>query len=420
MPTKNDPLPPRPQLRSIRPVQQFRFGIEEEYFVVDRHSGAIKCELSQPFMKAASKTLGEQLMPEILQSQVEVATHPLGSSQEAREQLLHFRLTLAAIGRQHGLGILAAGTHPLALPHEQRMTRKVRYFKVVDDLGMVALGNALCGLHVHVEVPDPDLRVEIMHRLIPFLPLLLALSTSSPFWAGYDTGLLGYRNAANDAFPRSGFPEMFRGMEEYQAYVRTLVDAHIIPDSTYVWWALRPSLRHPTLELRLTDCCTAVDDAIAIAALYRALVRHVVMHPRVNAEFSAVARALVHENRWRAQRYGTDGTYVDIVSGEAKYFEVLLKDTIDLLADDIAALSLQDEVLHLDKIVRDGTSAHRQLGLYRRLRTTGCPAKTAMTEVTKWLRASTEVGTFVPAPMVAHRRPSTQPNVTQQGFAAAT
>ncbi|MGY4513322.1 YbdK family carboxylate-amine ligase [Bradyrhizobium sp. USDA 3650] len=251
-------------------MHPYRFGIEEEYFLVNRQSAAPKSELPKSYMAAAQKRLGERLTTEILQSQIEVATPPLATSADAIAELAHYRAVLAEVGKEHGVGIVAAGTHPLAQPQQQRMTRKRRYSKVINDLGMVGLGNPISGLHVHVEVPEPDHRVEIMHRLVPFLPLLLALSTSSPFWCGYPTGLLGYRNAANDALPRTGFPEMFRNLAEYETYVRTLVDAGIVPNATYVWWALRPSLQHPTLELRITDCCTAIADSVAIAALFRA------------------------------------------------------------------------------------------------------------------------------------------------------
>jgi carboxylate-amine ligase len=380
-----------------RAVHQFRFGIEEEYFVVDRRTASVKCELPNSFMKAAGRKLGDQLMSELLQSQIEVATKPMSNPQDARQELLHFRATLAEVGRDHGLGIVAAGTHPLAIPSQQRITKKRRYSKLIEDLGMVGLGNPLCGLHVHVEVPDPDLRVELMHRLVPLLPILLALSTSSPFWAGCETGLLGYRNAANDALPRTGFPDMFQSIQEYESYIQALVEADIIADSTYVWWALRPCLRHPTLELRLTDCCTAVDDTVAIAALYRAMVHHLVRERGTNAGFSAVVRALAEENRWRAQRYGTGGTYVDVVSREAKPFARLLDETLALLEQDFAELGMMDQTSQLRRIVRRGTSAHRQLELYHMLRKAGRAPKQALRDVTKWLRASTEAGDFVEA-----------------------
>jgi glutamate---cysteine ligase / carboxylate-amine ligase len=391
----------------------YTFGIEEEYFLISRKTGNIKTELPAAFMKHAGKKLGAQFMHEILQSQVEVATKPALAPADAAEQLRAFRTTLSDIGQEHGIGILAAGTHPLAMPHQQKMTRKRRYKKVIDDLGMVGLGNALCGLHVHVEVPEPDHRVQIMHRLVPFLPMLLALSTSSPFWMGCDTGLLGYRNAANDALPRTGFPEMFQSLKEYEAYIAALVEPKIIPDSTYVWWALRPSLQHPTLELRLTDCCTSIDDGVAIASLYRALVRRLVRDRSLNRDFYAVTRALSEENRWRAQRYGTDGTYIDVASKEAKPFKTVLEETIALLAHDIDSLRIAPQIEHLRLIVKRGTSAHLQLKLYRSLLRFGRRPRQAMLDVAKWLRASTEIGDFVLQdasvdPMVPETPPSDQ------------
>jgi carboxylate-amine ligase len=373
-------------------VDKFCIGIEEEYFIVDRRTAAIKSELPQAFMKAAGRKLGDRLMYELLQSQIEVATLPVDSPQIAREELLRFRNTLAEVGHDYNVGIVAAGTHPLARPEHQRVTPKPRYARVIDDLGMVGLGSPMCGLHVHVEVPDPDLRVEMMHRLVPFLPLLLALSTSSPFWAGSNTGLLGYRNAVNDALPRTGFPEMFRSMVDYEAYVDALVEAGIVPDATYVWWALRPSLRHPTLELRLTDCCTAVDDAVAIAALYRALVHHIYRNREIRSVYSPVMRALAEENRWRAQRYGTGGTYIDVLTREAKPFSVILDETLELVSADFAKFHMEGEAKHLKTIAARGTSAHRQLEFYRSLRESGRPPKAALREVSKYLRKSTEAG----------------------------
>jgi glutamate---cysteine ligase / carboxylate-amine ligase len=373
----------------------FRFGIEEEYFIVDRRTGGIICELPQAFMTAAWRRLGDHLMNEILQSQIEVATSPARRAAEAREELLTFRSALAEVGRRLGIGLIAAGTHPLALPQQQRPTRKARYEKAIDDLGMVGLGNALCALHVHVEVPEPDRRVEIMDRLVPYLPLLLALSTSSPFWSGYDTGLLGYRNACNDAFPRSGLPERFGNTHEYEAFVEALVRAEIIPDASHVWWCVRPSVNHPTLELRLTDCCTSVDDALAIASPFRALVRHFFHDGERHARLSAVSRALCEENRWRAQRYGIDGTYLDVRTREIKPFAALLEDTLVLVAPDIAELGINHEIAHLRTILQRGTSAHKQLELYRQRLNDGLTPRQALGCVARWLRASTEAGDFV-------------------------
>jgi carboxylate-amine ligase len=376
-------------------AKSYAFGIEEEYFVVDRRSGGLKAQLSKSFMKAAGKELGDRLTHEMLQCQIEIATRPLASPDRARDELKWCRRTLAEAGRARGIAIVAASTHPLARPLEQQATRKRRYTKIINDLGMVGLNNALCGLHVHVEVPDPDRRVDLMHRMVPYLPVLLALSTSSPFWMAAETGLLGYRNSVNDGLPRTGFPEMFRSEAEYDAYVRALVDAKVIPDASYIWWSVRPSLRHPTLELRLTDCCTSVDDAVAIASLYRALVRHLVEHRDVNADRSALTRALTHENRWRAQRYGTDGTYLDPATTEPKPFAQVLADTIALVRDDIEALDLAGEIVHLEQILQRGTSAHQQLACYRALRRAGRARVPALRALVRWLAASTEAGTFI-------------------------
>jgi carboxylate-amine ligase len=375
-------------------LHEFRFGMEEEYFVVDRRTGSIKGDLPKEFMRGAKKKLGPNLMYELLQSQIEVATDPVTSPADARGQLRHFRTTLSEMGQACNVGIVAAGSHPLALPHEQRVTRKKRYAQIIEDLGMVGIANPVCGLHVHVEVPEPDLRVDLMYRVAPFIPVLLALSTSSPFWACCETGLLGYRNAANDMMPRSGAPEMFESLSDYESYVRALIEAKIIPDATYIWWALRPSLKHPTLELRICDSCTSIDDAVAIASLYRALVRHLVRHPQFNTRLTAVNRALAEENRWRAQRYGIDGTLIDESTHKAVSFDAVLEELLCALEDDIDALGARPEIEHLRTIQARGTSAHQQLSLYRALRRQRIPPKQSMRTVSKWLLESTEGGDF--------------------------
>lgn len=377
----------------------YSFGIEEEYFLTERSRGGVRAEMPPRFVKDLAKQLGrEQVTHELLQSQIEVCTRPATASQEAREQLMAMRSLIAERGREHGFGIVAAGTHPLARWKEQRLTRKRRYDKLVADLQLVGLTNLLCGMHVHVEVPEPSRRVEIMYRMIPFLPPLLALSTSSPFWQGQVTGLLGYRNAVNDELPRTGLPELFRSGEEYETYVQTLVEAKIIKDSSYVWWAVRPSMRHPTLELRLTDCCTSLDDGLCIAALFRCLVRHLSEHPRVHADLMPLGRAFAEENTWRSQRYGINGSYIDIPSGESVPFATVIQGLQELIGDDAAALGCEADIAHIQRILKRGTSAHRQLAIYRAGRDAGRPRLEAIRDVVKWLRLSTELGDFADEP----------------------
>lgn len=377
----------------------YDFGIEEEYFLTDRNRGTVRSRMPPGFMADVKCELGaKHVMHELLLSQIEVCTRPCSQLKDAEEQLRLFRSVLVEQGKQHGLSIVAAGSHPMALWIEQSRTPKQRYKKVVDDLQVVGLSNILCGLHVHVEVPDPQRRVEIMYRMIPFLPVLLALSTSSPFWQRHVTGLLGYRNIANEEMPRSGLPELLRSNEEYDEYVDTLVAAKFIKDASYIWWALRPSLKHPTLELRVTDCCTSLADTFCIVALYRCLVRHLFENPRLHADLTPLDRALAEENKWRAQRYGLNGTYVDVQSRESLPFRAVLDQVRTLVADSATVLQCEAEVDHAYTILRRGTSAHRQLAIYRAAREAGRGRTEALREVVKWLRLSTETGDFADEP----------------------
>ncbi len=367
----------------------YRFGIEEEYFVTDMRTRNVRHVMSKRFFRACKKELGDCVTNEMLQSQIEVATSPCETMPQAREQLQKFRSVIAKRAAGHGLGIVACGTHPLALWHEQKHTPKKRYNELMADLQMVGLRDMLCGMHVHVEVPDPALRVAIMYRAIPFLPLLLALSTSSPFWQGHRTGLHGYRLAAYDELPRTGFPPLFKTLEEYQNYVDTLVSADVIKDASYIWWAIRPSLRHPTLELRITDACTRVDDAICIAAIFRCLMRHLVEQTDINADLSPIGQAIAVENKWRAQRYGTAVSFVDQRSMQAEPIVNVLEDLLERIADDAQALCCVDEITHARKILKRGSSADEQLKIYDNARMDGRSRQSALREVVDWLYQET-------------------------------
>jgi glutamate---cysteine ligase / carboxylate-amine ligase len=363
----------------------YRFGIEEEYFVTDVRTRNVRHVMSKSYFRACKKELGNSVTNEMLQSQIEVATSPCETMSEARAQLLRFRSVLAKLAARHGLAIVASGTHPLALWHEQKQTPKKRYDKVMADLQMVGFRDTLCGMHVHVEVPDPARRVEIMYRTFPFLPLLLALSTSSPFWQGYRTGLHGYRLAAYDELPRTGFPPLFKTLGEYQHYVDTLVTAQVIKDASFIWWVIRPSLQYPTLELRIADACTRLDDAICIAAIFRCLVRHLVEQTDINADLSAVGQAIAIENKWRAQRYGTAVTFVDQQSMQARPIADVLEDLLGRLADDAEALSCASEIVHAREILRRGSSADEQLKIYGNSRMEDRSRQAALKEVVDWL-----------------------------------
>ena len=247
----------------------------------------------------------------------------------------------------------------------------------------------LCGMHVHVEVPDLGMRVDIMNRIQPYLPLLLALSTSSPFWQAQRTGLLGYRLAAYRELPRTGFPDLFENEQDYQRYIDTLVAARAIENSSYVWWVIRPSLKHPTLELRVADSCTRLDDTIAIAALYRCLVRRLSLNTSLNAGQTGASRAINDENGWRAQRYGIHGSFVDEKTRTAKPVRELLEETLDLVAEDAKVLGCQRELDLARWIVARGTSADQQLTLYTEAVGRGLSNRDALAGVVDWLSAET-------------------------------
>ncbi len=367
----------------------FRFGIEEEYFLVDAKTKAIAATVPEALFAAAkSSTLGRGKC-EFLQQQLEVATEPQVDMGKARAELSQLRQMLAAVAAPHGLAILAAGTHPTAAWTEARQTKAARYDAVMHDLQMIGRRNMLCGLHVHVELPDLDARVDVMTRMLPYLPIFIALATSSPFWQSRRTGLVGYRLAAYDELPRTGVPELFRTRKEFDAYVDTLVRAGVMPDASYVWWAMRPSPAHPTLELRAPDCCTRLEDTLAIAALYRTLARRVFFNPWLNADLTAVSRAVIVENKWRAQRYGIHGTFVDEARPRELPFARWLEQVIEEAAADAAALGCLDEVMHCRTIVADGTSADAQLTVYRQARDDGAEREEALTAVREWLAETT-------------------------------
>jgi carboxylate-amine ligase len=372
--------------QSRRMTDAFTFGIEEEYFLVDAETKSAVSEAPQAFFDAAKAAGNGRISPEFLQPQVEVMTSPHIETADARAELRELRQIVSSVAAEHGLAILAAGTHPTAVWRDAQQTNKARYDVVMHDLQMIGQRDMLCGLHVHVELPDPDERVDVMYRMLPYLPLLLALSTSSPFWQSRRTGLKGYRLAAYDELPRTGVPELFRTREEFEAYVAALVRAGVIEDSSYIWWAIRPSLANPTLELRAPDSCTLVEDSIAIAALYRTLARHLYVNRWRNCELDAVGRAIVVENKWRAQRYGVQGTFAtpDGAVTVAEMLERVIEDT----AADAVALGCAAEINRCRAIAGAGTSADAQLAVFEaHAQSAGRDA--ALRAVSEWIAAAT-------------------------------
>jgi len=374
------------RLQCRAPDGAFAFGIEEEYFLVDADTKAVVEDVPKKFFEAASVATKGRSSTEFLQPQIEVISSPQRNMADARTELRYLRRTVAEVAAEHGLAILAAGTHPTASWRNAQQTEKARYDAVMQDLQMIGQRDLLCGLHVHVCLPDPHQRVDVMYRMLPYVPLLLALSTSSPFWQSRRTGLKGYRLAAYDELPRTGLPDLFRTEEEFDAYVAALVKAGVIKDSSYIWWAIRPSLANPTLELRAPDSCTLVEDSIAIAALYRTLVRHLWVNRSCNRDLDAVGRAIIVENKWQAQRHGVHATFAgrDGALSVGEMLERVIADT----AADAAALGSTAELNRCRTIVGSGTSADAQLAVFEAERQCGDRAR-ALRAVTDWIAAAT-------------------------------
>lgn len=369
--------------------KNYSFGMEEEYFVIDAETKSIRRKASPAFLTALKRAIGPAVTREMLQSQLEITTRPAHTMADAHAELKSLRQTIGSVAADHDLSYFAAGTHPTAGWSGGQQTQMIRYDGMMQDLQMLGERNLLCGMHVHVELPDPDKRVDVMRRMLPYIPLFIALSTSSPFWRARRTGLMGYRLAAYDELPRTGLPELFENNEDYEAYMDALIEARVIQDSSYVWWTIRPSAGNPTLELRAPDVCTRVDDAVALAALYRALVRHLFMHPEFNRDITVVDRAIAVENKWRAQRYGIHGSFVDRAERRAVPISEALERLLALLADDIDALGCAAEIAGVRKILSTGTSADIQIAVFREAENRTGSRNKAFATVKTWLAEAT-------------------------------
>ena len=343
----------------------FTVGIEEEYLLVDRSSRDLIQERPDGLMEELEERLQGQVVPEFLNSQVEIGTRVGATVKEAADDLKRLRSTVATAAEKHGLAIIAASTHPFAAWAEQTHTDKERYHVLARDLQGVARRLLICGMHVHVGIEDPDLRIDLLSQISYFLPHLLVLSSSSPFWRGENTGLMSYRIAVFDELPRTGVPETFDSWGEYERHVDMLVNAGLVEDASKLWWDIRPSCKFPTLEMRLCDIPTRVSDTICIAAFFTCLLRMLYRLRRSNQRWRRYRAMLVSENRWRAQRYGIDEGLVDFGRGEIVAYDELLEELIELVEPDAAVLGCGDQLAHARKILARGTSAHRQVATWQ-------------------------------------------------------
>ena len=366
----------------------FSFGIEEEYLLIDRMSRDLAQEPPRALLVACRKALGSHFSREYIRAQIEISTPVCTTPDAARQHLTHARRVIADVAAGHGLAPIAAGTHPFARWGRQAVTDTERYRGVAHDLAGPGRRMIINGLHVHVGVPNRTDRIRLMTAVRPWLPVLLALSASSPFWQGEDTGLASYRTAINDATPRKGVPEAFESWAHYQRAVRALRRAGIVEDASKIWWDVRPSVRFPTLEMRISDVCPLVDDALCIAALYRCL-RAKLLRDLAADTPTPQPLLLINENRWRAERHGIDAGLIDPTTGRLTPFPVLIERLVAAVRNDAEAFGCVPDVEHVRTILKRGNSASRQRARFAALRAGGSSRLEALQGVVDMLAAET-------------------------------
>ncbi len=367
----------------------FTVGVEEEYLLVDVETREVATDPPKSMFNECEARIRDLVRPEFLTSQIEVGTRPFKTVKDVRQDLAWLRRTVADVAAKHGLAPIAASTHPFSEWQSQKHTDKERYHVLARDMQAVARRLLICGMHVHVGIDDDELRIDVMNQVSYFLPHLLALSTSSPFWRGEDSGLKCYRLSVFDELPRTGLPSRFESHGEYKRHVDVLVDAGVFEDASMIWWDVRPSAKFPTLEMRITDVCTVLDDAMAIAALYQCIVRMLYRLRRENQRWREYNNMLIDENRWRAKRYGIDEGLIDFGKGKLVPCADLLEELIEMTAQDAEALGCVRQVHHCREIVRRGTSAHQQLATYKDAIAKGATPKEAASRVVDMLIAET-------------------------------
>lgn len=344
--------------------EQFTLGIEEEFQIVDPSTRELRSHVSE-ILEEGRMLLGEQVKPEMIQSMIEVGTGVCRDIKEAQADIKNLRRVISDLARKRGLVIVAAGTHPFSHWQDQRIFDDVRYESIIEENQIIARSLLTFGLHVHVGIDDPERAIQIMNAIRYLLPHVLALSTSSPFWLGVDTGLKSYRSEVFARFPRTGIPDYFESNSSFQRYVELLVKTGCIDNGKKIYWDVRPHPFFPTLEFRICDVPTRVDDTIAIAALFQAMVAKVNKLLDQNLTFRIHHKMLIEENKWRALRYGLDGRMIDFGKGTEVPVRALIRELLEFVDDVLDDLRSRKEIQHILTILDRGTSADEQIRIWR-------------------------------------------------------
>jgi carboxylate-amine ligase len=343
----------------------FTLGIEEEFAIIDPETRELRSHI-QEILEGGKITLKEQIKPEMHQSVVELGTEICQSVVDARAHVMELRGKLAELAARGGLKIASAGTHPFSHWHDQLITQGERYQEIVKDMQLLARANLIFGLHVHVGIPDRETAIHVMNQARYFLPHIYALSVNSPFWVGRNTGLKGYRLKVFERFPRTGIPDAFESLSEYEDYCKLLVKTGCVDNAKKIWWDIRLHPFFDTLEVRVCDAQSRVDDTLALAALIQAIIAKLFKLLSQNITFRVYRRRLLDENRWRASRYGIDGKLIDFGKEAEVDTRNLIRELLAFVSTEIDELGSRREMAHIERILQEGTGADRQLAMWER------------------------------------------------------
>ena len=340
-------------------------GIEEEYQIIDPETRELRSYITE-ILEDDHITL-EQVKPELHQSIVEVGTTVCRTPADARAELVKLRRSVISHVAKSGLRVAAAGTHPFSSWLTQEITPLERYVGVKSDMAELAQRLLIFGTHVHIGIEDREFLIDALNAARYLMPHVLCLSTSSPFWMGRTTGIKSYRSIVFRNFPRNGIPRVFQSYADFTNLVDALIRTRCIPNGSKIWWDVRPHHAYPTLEFRITDCCTRVDEAICIAAIFQAIIAKLWKLRRDNMTFRIYPAELIEENKWRAVRFGLDGKLIDLGKQEECPARELIRELVGWFVDDVVdELGSRKEVEYAFRILEEGSSADRQLATYAR------------------------------------------------------
>ncbi|MGH8211306.1 MAG: carboxylate-amine ligase [Steroidobacteraceae bacterium] len=370
----------------------FTVGIEEEYLLVNLDTRDVNENPPPDLLRECTERGGSQISPEFLRSQLEVSTRVCRSIAEVRADLARLRSIIVDVAANYAVAPIAASTHPFGSATRQMPTEKEQFFALAREMQTAARRLMVCGMHVHIGIDDDDLRVDLMNQLSYFVPHLLALSCSSPFWEGERTGLMSFRLLLFSSLPRTGLPDRFSSYTDLRKHLDMLIRNGVIENTSKMWWDVRPSPRYPTLEMRVMDCCTNIDDAMCLAALVVCLARWLYRLLQANQSWRLYPNVLIAENRWRAMRYSFDEKLLDPARGELVPFAHLAEELLALVKEDAEVLECQREIEHVRTILSRGTSAHRQVRTFDAARSGGATQREALQAVVDFLIRETAAG----------------------------